>query len=524
MIGAYPRLSAAKNAFDAKRYQEAARIALSHVREHPNEPRGLGLLGAVAMKLGAVGQAEQFFRQALKLDPKNTSILQELATCLIQQERPIEAIQLLEQLERHDPGNAHIGLMTASLLDRLGRGSEATQRYEALTAKHADNINLWLAFEHNLRSAGRTDEAVEAYRRATEIDYERGDAWWGMASIRKQIFSDDDISKMEEAASIAIDVDNLAPLHLALARALHERKKYEEAFHHYSTGNRIRAESIGYRAQELTEEVDQAQSLFTREFFAAQPEGGDPSDAPIFIVSLPRSGSTLVEQMLGSHPDIEPLGELPYIPALMRSAMESAMRRGITSVPEATRLLSVEDRMAFGREYLRRASQHRTESVTRFTDKLPHNWSNILFIRQILPNAKFIDIRRNGLDCCFSNFTQSFSRMHASSFTLEDIGQCYADYRRYMDHLDQADPGLVHHVRYEQLIEKPETELRAMIDYLGLEWSDAPLKFHENERVVRTPSAEQVRRPLNREGVDVWKPYAQWLEPLRKVLGPLAEA
>lgn len=522
MVTAYPHLSAAQQALNADRFQEAAQIALRHVRAHPGEPRGLGLLGSVAMKTGALGQAEQFFRQALKNAPGSPQILHELASCLHQQERPGDALELLSGLERSSPDDPQIGLMIGLLLDKLGRTDEAAEQLARLTAKHPDHINLWLAYAHNLRSAGRTEDAVTAYRRAAKIDPGRGDAWWGLASIRKKVLNDADIAEMEEAAAIAVDVSNLAPLHLAIARAKHERGEHEQAFKHYSEGNRVRAESIGYQAGELTEEVSQAKRLFGKDYFSAQPGGGERSDAPVFIVSLPRSGSTLIEQMLGAHPDVEPLGELPYIPALMRSAMEIAMRRGVTSVPEVIRMLSPADRTAFGREYLRRAGLHRTSNSPRFTDKLPHNWSNILFIRQILPNARFIDIRRNALDCCFSNFTQSFSRAHASSFALTDIGQCYVDYVRFMDHLDEAGPGTVHHVKYEKLVENPETELRAIIDYLGLKWDDAPLNFHQSDRVVRTPSAEQVRRPLNREGMDVWKPYAQWLDPLRNVLGPLA--
>jgi cytochrome c-type biogenesis protein CcmH/NrfG len=524
MITAYPDLSAAQRALNANRYQEAAQIALRHVRAHPGEPRGLGLLGTVAMKMGALGQAEQFLRQALQLAPESPQIMQELASCLHQQERPGDAQELFGLLDKTNPGDPQTGLTIGVLLDKLGRTEEARERFEVLAKQNPNNINVWLAYAHNLRSTGRTDESVEAYRRATKIDSGRGDAWWGLASIRKKIFTDEDIEEMEQAASIAVDVANLAPLQLAIARARHERGEFEAAFNRYSEGNRVRAESIGYDARELTEEVSRSEQMFGREFFARPADGGDPSSAPIFIVSLPRSGSTLVEQMLGSHPDVEPLGELPYIPALMRSAMETAMRRGVTSVPEVISLLSPADRTAFGREYLRRATLHRKSGVARFTDKLPHNWSNIIFIRQILPNARFIDIRRNALDCCFSNFTQSFSRAHASSFALTDIGQCYVDYVRYMGHLDDAAPGMAHHVSYERLIDHPEAELRSIIDYLGLEWNDAPLNFHQNDRVVRTPSAEQVRRPLNREGVDVWKPYAQWLGPLRKVLGPLADA
>ena len=177
---------------------------------------------------------------------------------------------------------------------------------------------------------------------------------------------------------------------------------------------------------------------------------------------------------------------------------------------------------AMGQDYLRRAALHRKTDRGFFIDKLPHNWSNILFIRRILPQAKFLDIRRDAMDCCFSNFSQSFSRAHASSFRLTDIGQCYSDYVRLMAHLDRVAPTLVHHIDYDAMVADPEAELRPALAYLGLKWDPALLDFHKLDRVVRTPSSEQVRRPLNRDGMDVWKPYAEWLGPLRDTLGRLA--
>ena len=521
MISAYPQLSAAQNALDAGRYRQAAKLALQHVRTHPEDPRGLGMLGTVAMRMGALGQGEHFLRQALARLPESAQVHRELAACLHQQERLEDALVHLARVTELIPNDPQARLVMTLILDKLGRSEEARAILEGLVGQYPENVNHWLAYALNLRAAGRTEESVLAYRRATEIDPERGDAWWGMASIKKTVFTNDDVAKMQDQVEIAVDVANLSPLHFALGRAFHERQEFATAFNHYREANRLWAESIDYRPNELTEEIDEACLLFDRAFFENVPEGGDRSTAPIFIVSLPRSGSTLLEQMLGSHADVEPLGELPYVPALVRAMMEGALRRGITRVPEAIRALSPGDRTSLGQDYLRRVAVHRKTDATRFTDKLPHNWSNILLIRQILPNARIVDIRRDPLDCCFSNFTHSFSRAHASSFALEDIGRTYVDYVRFMDHLDRAAPGMVHHVRYEELIDAPERELRRLNDYLGLPWDKASLRFHESKRTVRTPSAEQVRRPLNREGMEAWKPYEQWLDPLISALQPV---
>lgn len=521
MINAYPQLSAAQHALDAGRFRQAAHLALQHVRAHPEDPRGLGMLGTVAVKMGALGRGEHFLRQALARLPNNAHVHRELAACLHQQERLEEALIHFAKVTELVPDDSQAALVTTLILDKLGRADEARTILEGLVARFPEIANHWLAYALNLRAAGRTDESIEAYRKAIAIDPERGDAWWGIASIKKSIFTDQDIVTMQEQVEIAVDVANLAPLHFALARAFHERKEFATAFEHYREANRLWAEAIDYQTDELTEEVDQAQLLFDQSFFEKSISGGHGSNAPIFVVSLPRSGSTLLEQMLGSHADVEPLGELPYMPALIRSMMERASQRGISSVPEAIRALSPSDRTAFGQEYLRRVAVHRQTDTRYFTDKLPHNWSNVLFIRQILPNARIVDVRRDPIDCCFSNFSHSFSRAHASSFALEHIGRTYVDYVRFMDHLDRVAPGMIHHLRYEELIEDPKREFARLNPYLGLPWDDAILSFHESKRTVRTPSAEQVRRPLNRDGVAAWKPYEQWLDPLFKVLAPV---
>lgn len=520
-VTAFPKLADAESLFAAGRLEEAAKSTIVHLRAQPNEPRGLALLGSIAMRLGALGQAEQFLRQAIALGENNVDIQRNLASTLNQQERLPEALEIFDRLQTagDDPS---VDAIKALILDKLARNNEALAVLEALVERQPDQPPFWISYGHSLRAAGRTGEAVAAYRRATEIDFECGEAWWGLANIKSKILTDDDMATMERALAIAIDVRNVAPLHFSIARGRHDRKQYAQAFEHYSEGNRLRAESLGYESQELTDEVDESIRLIKRSDFGATAPRQDERPVPIFIISLPRSGSTLLEQMLGSHSDIEPVGELPYIPALLRSVMEHYTRRGHATVPGVVNRLSPAEAEALGNEYLRRAAPHRARDTGAFLDKLPHNWSNILFIRHILPQAKFIDIRRSAMDCCFSNFTQSFSRAHAASFALRDIGQCYVDYVRLMDRLAKAAPSLVHHVRYERLIEQPETELRAIFGYLGLAWEDAALNFHQLDRVVRTPSAEQVRRPLNREGVDAWLPYAQWLGPLREALGKLA--
>ncbi|MEE1877403.1 tetratricopeptide repeat-containing sulfotransferase family protein [Altererythrobacter litoralis] len=520
-ISTNPALARAQGLIDSEQYEQAAQLLVGYLRQNPNDHRALSKIGFCAMRLGALGQAEHFLRSAIARGARDFEARRNLAAVMSQQERPLEALPMFEQLAA-ESGDHSLKAIVAGLLEKTGRSDDARALYKELLEARADHPPLWLAYGHSLRSAGEVDQAIAAYRQAIAIDDEFGEAWWGIASIKRKVFDEADIAAMRQSLAIAIDPRNQAPLNFALARALHDRGEYEAAFRHYDEGNRIRAESLNYNAEELTQEVSEVERLVDAAYLSGLPKEALGESTPIFIVSLPRSGSTLLEQMLGSHPSIEPIGELPYIPAILRSFMEMATRRGEITVTEAIMQLPDQQAQAFGREYLRRAQWHRTTDRPFFIDKLPHNWSNILLIRRILPQARFIDIRRPAMDCCFSNFTQSFTSAHASSFALKDVGHSYVDNVRLMDHLQKVAPGMVHHVDYSALVADAQSELAPVMEYLGLPWDDALLQFHQLDRVVRTPSSEQVRRPLNRDGMEVWRPYSEWLDPLREVLGDLA--
>lgn len=519
-ISASLALTRAEQSFRAGRHDEAARLVIGHLRTQPRDVRALSLLGAIASETGALSQGEHFYRSALAVHPDNPEIRMNLARNLNQQSRVAEALRLFETLRSDEDSATEVIL--SLLYDKLGRHDESRAILKRAKERFADRPNIWLAWGHNLRYAGKTNDALDAYRRAIAIQPDLGEAWWGMASIKRKVFEPADLTAMASAADEAVDVNNEAPLRFALGRALAVEGRHEEAFRQYERANAIWAESLDYDAGQLTREVDQSERLFSAETIARMSGGAD-SDAPIFIVSLPRSGSTLLEQMLGSHPDIEPLGELPHIPALLRTLMEGATRAGIRAVPEAVATMSNSDAKGMGEEYLRRVAAHRRTDARWFVDKMPHNWSNALLLRRILPNAHIVDIRRDAMTCCWSNFSHSFSQAHASSFTLEGIGQAYVDYVRLMEHLDRVAPGWIAHVAYDELIEQPEPVLRALFEQLGITFDEAVLRFYESKREVRTPSAEQVRKPLNREGVGTWKPYERWLSPLKAALGDLAK-
>ncbi len=519
----FPRLSEATRLRERGETTRAAQLVMAHLREHPDEPRGMAQLGLIAAQTGALGQAEHFLRKALAMGEDSMELKRTLASIYSQQERLQVAEAFTGRLIAEN-GDLQMRSLRAKILDRMGRHEEALAMHRQLVEENPRSVAHWLTYGYALRAAGDVEGAIAAYRRVISIDDGFGEAWWGLAGIKRKVLTDEDIVVMKAALAIAIDDGNISPLHFALARAFQDRGDYASAFHHYSEGNRIRAEAIAYDRRALTDEVAETERLADAAFMQRMPSRPVGSDQPVFIVCLPRSGSTLLEQMLGSHPMIEPVGELPYIPAILRSFMEITTRRGQMSVPQAIASLTDEQASMLAQDYLSRARVHRKTDRPIFVDKLPQNWSNILFIRRILPEARIIDIRRPAMDCCFSNFTQSFTAAHAASFALEDIGQCYVDYVRLMRHFDAVSPGMIHHVSYSALVDDPETTLRPALGYLGLEWDDAIRSFHKLDRVVRTPSSEQVRRPINRDGMEVWRPYAQWLGPLKQALGDLAEA
>lgn len=505
-----------------KRDAASTKVA-EHLRQYRDDPRGLALLGKFALDEGAFGQAEHFIRRAIALGNTAYDAKRDLVSALLYQEVLDEALDAITALNAVND-DVHLTSTRASILDRLERHDEAITAYESVLSRNGSNSRHLILYGHSLRFAGRIDDAIAVYRQVVEEDAERGEAWWALVDIKTNSLTDEDRERMKEALGYAIDPLNIVPLHKALARSLHDRRRYEEAWEHYAAANRIRAEATRYDPQELTQDVDQFIALTERFPFpkaSTAPQGSGAT--PIFLVSLPRSGSTLLEQILDQHPQIEARGELPYMRAMMRQAMELHIRKGILTVPQLLQAMSPQERGAMGSEYLRRADMHRREEGRFFIDKMPSNWSDILFIRAILPHARFIAIRRNALDCCLSNHFHHFGPAYAASYDLVTQGRAYVDFVRLVDHLKASSPGAIATIRYEDLVEDPERNLRELLTHLGLEWDESLLQFHEKRRNIRTPSAEQVRQPLNRKGFGIWKPYDEWLGPLRATLGHLAE-
>jgi hypothetical protein len=343
---------------------------------------------------------------------------------------------------------------------------------------------------------------------------ELGEAWWSLANLKTVRFDDADISAMEAALDTAgLTDEDRFHLDFALGKAMHDAGRADEAFDHYAAGNALRRTFHPFAIGNLDELVDRSIELFTRDLLTAA--GGCQAPDPIFIVGMPRAGSTLIEQILSSHSQVEGTSELPDMPAVAREG-----RR----YPADAARLGPEERRSAGEAYLKRASVQRRTERPIFIDKLPNNWMYVPFIHLVLPNARIIDARRHPLGCCFSNFRQHFARGQDFTYDLDDLGRYYANYVRLMTHVDTVLPGRVHRVIYERMVEDTEAEVRTLLDYCGLEFEPACLTFYETERAVRTASSEQVRQPIYRDATEEWRRYEQHLDPLKLALGDVLES
>ncbi|MBE1528530.1 putative Zn-dependent protease [Sphingopyxis sp. OAS728] len=510
------------------RLPDAEGALRQRLREDATDVAAIRMLAEVAGRIGRYEDAEKLLSRALELAPGFGAARANLATVYYKQNRFAAAAETLHAVLGDDPDNPAHANLRAAALGRIGGYDEALALYAELTRRFPDHAKLWMSYGHMLKTVGRQDDSIAAYRRALAADPGLGEIWWSLANLKTIRFDADDRAAME-AALVAAEpdadarADDRLHLHFALGKAYDDVAEYEPAFRHYAAGNAIRSAQLGYRAAETSAAVDAIIAACTPELFASRAGAGDPAPDPIFILGMPRAGSTLIEQILSCHSAIEGTMELPDIPALAlglgREAYDDG-RRWIEALADTP-----PERLAeMGAAFIQRTAVQRKTDKPFYIDKLPNNWLYTAFIRLILPNAKIIDARRHPLDCCFSNFRQHYAKGQAFSYGLADVGGYYRDYVRLMAHIDRVQPGHVHRVIHEALLDDPEAEVRAMLAFLNQPFEEACLSFHANARAVRTASSEQVRRPINRDGVDQWQPYEIWLDPLKHALGPVLGA
>lgn len=522
-----PEMIAAGLALAQDRLPDAEVALRTRLRRDASDVAAIRMLAEVAGRIGRYTDAEKLLRRALELAPAFGAARANLATVLYKQSRFAEAVEVLSGALAFDPDNPALRNLKAAALGRIGGYDEAIALYAELTQRFPDHAKLAMSYGHMLKTVGRQDDSIAAYRAAIAVDPGLGEVWWSLANLKTIRFDERDRLAML-AALAAIDEadqarqDDRLHLNFALGKAFDDVGDARAAFDHYAAGNAIRRDQLGYDAGETSALVDRMIATFDADYFAARAGAGDSAADPIFILGMPRAGSTLVEQILASHSAIEGTQELPDIPAMALDLGRARRAHGRQWI-EALGELTGAELTALGGEYLARTAVQRKTTKPHYIDKLPNNWLYTAFIRLILPGARIIDARRHPMDCCWSNYRQHFAKGQAFSYGLADMGRYYADYVRLMAHIDAVQPARVHRVIHEALLDDPEAEVRALLAFLDLPFEAGCMAFHQNARAVRTASSEQVRRPINRDGVDQWKPYAPWLGDLTTALGPVLD-
>ncbi len=432
---------------------------------------------------------------------------------------PAPALAEIETLTAAQRQAPDFRALEAVLCGMLGDHDRQISMLEELTCEHPRNAGHWVSMGLALNIAGQTKAAVNAVRKAIAVRRSHGEAYWTLGNFKAFRFSDRDVLAMRRALNGKLTEIDRKHFHFALGKAFEDRRDFTRSFEHYAAGNQIGAARLRPEEMQVTPVVDLALAVFAQGTFDRPPPADAGAGTPIFVVGLHRSGSTLIEQVLASHPMIEGAGELPVMQQIFERLSRAAAQTGRDpfSPLAASSAATLE---AIGNEYMARAEPFRRNDRPFFVDKLPANWLNLGLIRLALPRARIIDARRHPIACGFSNFKQHYAYGVNFSYSLSSIGQFYRDYLRMMGHFDAIQPGAVHHVINEQLIARPEHEIRRLLDYVGVPFDAACLDFHSNPRAVRTPSADQVRRPVNSDGVDLWRAYEPWLGPLKQALGP----
>jgi len=478
-------------------------------------------LAALSLTADVPADAERLLRHALRQAEHAPLAWRGLGAVLLAVGRLDEAEVAARRAASIEPDNPHTWTTIAAVCTRLMRPERALEAYERAASLQPGEARLRMSIGHVQKTLGRRAESEASYKAALSIDPECAESYWSLADLKSYTFTPVEIAAMKELLERQGRArSSEAQLNFALGKACEQRGQYAEAFAYYAQGNAQRRLDAPFDIEAFERRTARIRAFFDAAFFAQRAGAGDPDEAPIFIVGLPRSGSTLLEQILASHSQVEGTMELPNIITMVHELDDMAPdRQGypqtLSQVP-GTRL------GALGARYLSETALLR-HGRPRFTDKLPNNFSHVGLIHAVLPNATIIDARRHPMDCCFSTFKQHFAEGQTFSYDLQDLGRYYRCYLSLMDHWDSVLPGKVLHVQYEELVRAPQENIRRLLEHCGLPFEPACLAFHETRRPVRTASAEQVRQPLYTSGIGHWRHFEKQLQPLREALGDSLE-
>ncbi len=503
----------------------AESLLKAYLNRSPTDVAAIRMLAEVATRCDRDGDAVKLLERCLELAPNFAAARYQYAIVLHRTNDAGGALAEIERLLAAEPRNPAYRNLHGVILSRVGEYARASRIFAELLAEYPSNAKAWLSYGHVLKTESRTKESIDAYRKSIAREATFGEAYWSLANLKTFRFEEADLAAMNArlAESKLTDADRVH-FHFALGKAHEDARDYPGAFEHYSKANALHHTGLRYEPGQNSQRMKRMKAKFTREFFQERAGSGCQSQDPIFIIGMPRAGSTLVEQILSSHSAVEGTAELPEIIALAKGLRELRESEAVGSYIDVLAATDGPALRELGERYLERTRIHRKTGRPHFIDKMPNNFLHLGLIQLALPGAKIIDARRHPVACCFSNFKQHYAKGQRFSYNLSDVGRYYRDYVELMAHFDEVLPGRIHRVYYERMVEDTEAEVRRLLDYCGLPFEESCLRFYENERPVQTASSEQVRQPIYREGMDHWRHFDEWLGPLKEALGPVLDA
>ena len=513
--GLDPLLQKALDLVGSGRLGAAEGICREYLKRRPHDVDAIRLLAEIGINLGVLDESINLLERCLELAPDFHIARANFVTALARHQEFAKALEACAHLRSKEPDKLTHKVQYASVLAMAGRFQDAHEQYAEVLKEVPDNAGILTSYGHALRYGGKGDEAADAYRRAIAVESGAGEAYWSLANLKTVEFDDALLEIMEnEYAALDRPGPNKYHLAFALGKAHEDRGDYDASFRAYDDGNAIKRQFSAYKPEGTRERVD---AMIEHCGSSLLECPGHPSNAPIFILGLPRAGSTLLEQILASHSQVEATAELPFIGRIASDISGVRKRSEESLYPSSLNELSADERTAMGQRYLDRAAAYRTDKPY-FVDKLPNNWVHIGLIKAILPNATIIDARRHPMAACFANFKQLFARGQEFTYGLEEIGHYYADYLRLMDHWHGAFPGGLLTVQYEEVVKDLDSQVAGLLAHCGLPFEEACLRYYEKDRAIRTASSEQVRQPIYSSAVNVWEHYRHHLEPLETLL------
>ena len=515
-----PELVSVASLIHQKKLHRAERLCRHFLKSNPHHPEAMRLLAELGTKFQILDDAEFLLASCLQFEPDYHRARLDYVTVLHKRQKFHKALEQAQILLDSDPNNSNFKISLGNAQQATGDFEAAVKTFENVLKNNPDNHSIHLTLGHALKTMGRVEDAIEAYRKSYNVKPDFGDAFWSLANLKTYRFSSDERQQMrDQEAATSTSINDKIHLCFALGKDLEDRENFAEAFSFYYRGNALKSDQDRFDSKRIDAALDFQKNHFDAAFFKRNERAGCPAPDPIFIVGLPRAGSTLLEQILASHSQVDGTMELANIIGLAHRFNGRQVIQDTPRYPGILNKISTDDLTKAGDLYIEETKYHRQEAAF-FIDKMPNNFRHIALIHLILPNASIIDARRHSMSCCFSGFKQLFGEGQQFSYDLDDIGHYYRSYVEIMDHWDKELPGRILRVQYEDVIADLETQVRRILDYCGLPFEQACIDFHRNKRAVRTPSSEQVRQPIYKSGMDQWENFEPFLDPLKVALGP----